>query len=80
MIKQLKQIHSLTNQEIADLCHVSIHTVNSWLKPPTSKSHNKCPLVCIELAYRKCGEQLPPEFEERRMKDLASRLPYPYKC
>jgi transposase len=39
----------LTRQAGADLLHVSIDTVNAWLKPETSKSSNPVPMWAIEL-------------------------------
>jgi DNA-binding transcriptional regulator YiaG len=39
----------LTRAAAAELLHVSVDTVNAWLKPESSKSSNPVPLWAIEL-------------------------------
>jgi DNA-binding XRE family transcriptional regulator len=41
--------NELTRADAAELLHVSVHTMNAWLKPEASKSSNPVPLWAIEL-------------------------------
>ena len=54
-LKALIAGHELTRQEAADLLAVSIHTVDSWLKPPSSTSHNRVSAQTVELLRLKLG-------------------------
>jgi DNA-binding transcriptional MerR regulator len=38
-LRKLMKDHKLNRKEVAELCDVSIHTVNAWLLPAHSKSH-----------------------------------------
>ena len=49
--------YNLTRVAAADLLHVSIDTVNAWLKPATSKSSNPVPLWALELLAFKMKEK-----------------------
>lgn len=51
----------LSRARLAELCRVSPHTVDAWLKPPTSRSHNRAPDMAVELLCLKLGRPLPPE-------------------
>lgn len=53
--------HDLSRDHVADLLHVSRHTVDAWLKPETSKSSNPAPLWAIELLIYKTGG-VPPVY------------------
>lgn len=39
----------ITRERAAEILGVSQHTIDSWLKPETSKSHNRCPHWAVEL-------------------------------
>lgn len=41
--------NELTRAQTATLLHVSVDTVNAWLKPESSKSSNPVPMWAIEL-------------------------------
>jgi transposase len=47
----------LTRADAAEMLHVSIDTVNAWLKPETSKSSNPAPLWAIELLGYKLNDK-----------------------
>lgn len=54
----------LTNRAAAELLHVSVHTVDAWMKPETSKSANPVPAWAPELlAYK---TRVPLELAQRR--------------
>ena len=38
-LRTLMKAHNLNRKEVAELCDVSIHTVNAWLLPQHSKAH-----------------------------------------
>jgi hypothetical protein len=57
----LKASPPLTYKQAAALCRVSLFTVKSWLKPPSSKSHSEPPDMAVELLYLKLKLDLPPE-------------------
>lgn len=38
-LRKLMADHKLLRKEVADLCGVTIHTVNAWLLPPHAKAH-----------------------------------------
>lgn len=48
--------NGLTRQDLADMLHISIDTVNAWLKPETSKSSNPVPLWALELVGYKLAK------------------------
>lgn len=49
----------LSTQQTADLLHVSVDTVKSWLKPATSKSAYPTPLWAVELLRYKIFDRMP---------------------
>jgi DNA-directed RNA polymerase specialized sigma24 family protein len=56
---QLKAIiteHGLKRREVADLCRVSLHTVNSWLSTDKSKARRACPDMAVELLRMKLND------------------------
>jgi hypothetical protein len=57
LMKDIIAEHELSRADIADLCHVSIDTVNAWLKPETSKSSNPTPQWAIELIGYKLNDR-----------------------
>lgn len=54
-LKSIIKEAGLTRLQAAGLLHVSIETLHAWLKPPTSKSSNPCPLWAVELLGFKAG-------------------------
>ena len=46
---EILEDHDLRRSDVAELLHVSTHTVASWTKPETSKSSSAVPLWAIEL-------------------------------
>ena len=48
-LRRIKAAHNLTQQQIATLVGVSIHTVNQWFKPTTTKNHRSPGPCCLEL-------------------------------
>lgn len=48
-LKQLKEGHKLTRQQLADLAMVPLPTMNNWLLPTTSKASRPCPDNIVEL-------------------------------
>jgi hypothetical protein len=48
-LRKFMHSNELNKQRVADLCHVSVYAVHSWLKPETSKSSNPTPQWAIEL-------------------------------
>jgi len=58
-LKQLMTDHSLTEAMVADALHVSPSTIQSWLKPDTSKSARNVPAMAIELLEIKLGNIRP---------------------
>lgn len=46
----------ITRERAAELIGVSQHTIDSWLKPRTSRSHNRCPMWAVELLKAETGE------------------------
>ena len=49
--------NGLTRAKAAELLHVSVDTVNAWLKPETSKSSNPVPHWARELLEYKLNDQ-----------------------
>ena len=45
----LRDKHSINRPQIATMCGVSVHTVNSWFNPPTSKNSNPMPDKMLRL-------------------------------
>lgn len=52
----------ITRAEAADATRVSLHTLNAWLKPSTSKSANPAPLWAVELICLKHSLPMPEVF------------------
>lgn len=48
----------VSREEVAEALRVSIHTVNSWLKPATSKSSSPTPMWAVELFRFKFAHRL----------------------
>ena len=48
-LKRIIDKHELTRRQVAEVCKVSIYTVNNWLLPDDSKGHRDCPAMAIEL-------------------------------
>lgn len=55
--------HDLNAETVARMVRVSPHTVRAWLKPSTSKSHNRAPETAAVLLYLLLGEPLPRELD-----------------
>ncbi len=51
-MKQLMKDYGLTRKKTADLMELPENTIDSWLKPDTSKSHR--PLPNREISFLKC--------------------------
>jgi hypothetical protein len=52
-LKALLKQHGVTRQQAADMLYVSIHTMDSWCTPSSSKKHNDMPLSSWELLLLK---------------------------
>ena len=52
----LRDKHNVNRPAIAKMCGVSIHTVNSWFNPPTSKNANNMPDKMLRLLRYEIGE------------------------
>jgi DNA-directed RNA polymerase specialized sigma24 family protein len=48
-LKAIKKEHKLSSKMVAKLIGVSVHTVNSWLCPATSKCSRTMPAPMLEL-------------------------------
>jgi len=48
--------HGLSKQDAANLLHVSVWTVDAWLKPSASKSSNPVPAWAPELIRYKMAD------------------------
>lgn len=49
LISQMAETRAEGVQWAADMLHVSVHTIDAWLKPETSKSSKEIPLWAVEL-------------------------------
>ena len=49
----------LTRAEAAEAVRVSVHTLEAWLKPMTSRSANPAPLWAVELICLKYSLPMP---------------------
>jgi hypothetical protein len=47
-LRSLMQANGLNIQAVAAHLDVSEHTVHAWTKPPSSKSHVKCPKIRVD--------------------------------
>jgi hypothetical protein len=56
----------ITRDQAADLLYQSIHSINAWLKPATSKSSNPVPMWALELLALKTDQKL----SARKLKQL----------
>jgi transposase len=54
-LREIIDDHDLSRTDVSTMLGVSAHTVDSWLKPPTSKSHNRVSLQTVELLRLKLG-------------------------
>lgn len=61
LIRQVATEAGLSRARLAELCRVSPHTVDAWLKPTTSRSHCRPPDMAVELLYLKLRRPLPRE-------------------
>ena len=52
----LRDKNGITRPQIATMCGVSVHTVNSWFNPPTSKNSNPMPDKMLRLLRYEIGE------------------------
>lgn len=59
LLRRLMEEARLTRARTAEVLHVSVDTVHSWLKPPSSRSSNPVPLWAIELLALKRQLELP---------------------
>jgi hypothetical protein len=48
-LRQLIRDHQLTRARTAELCDASIHSVHSWLLPPSNKAHRNMPNTKLRL-------------------------------
>lgn len=48
-LREVIDTHHLPLKEVAELLHVSLDTVKSWLKPTSTRSSNTPPRMAIEL-------------------------------
>ena len=55
-LKALLKVSEITRQEACGFLYVSIHTMDSWCAPDTSKKHNDMPLAMWELLLLKLNE------------------------
>lgn len=55
LLREIMDANGLSRQDVADRLHQSIHTINAWLKPSTSKSSSPTPQWAIELLTYKCA-------------------------
>jgi len=46
-LKQLMDELQMDRESVAEALSVSVWAVEAWLKPPTSKSHRKCPSMAL---------------------------------
>jgi DNA-directed RNA polymerase specialized sigma24 family protein len=53
---QVVRDNNISRAELADILHVSPDTIDSWLKPATSKSSNPVPLWALELLDYKIAD------------------------
>jgi hypothetical protein len=60
MLRDLMEENGLSPQAVAELVHVSHHTVLSWLKNPTNLSAYAPKQGAIELLLYKIGDKPPP--------------------
>ena len=58
-LKSLIKGAGLSRQAVANLLWVSIHTLNSYLKPRGNASAHRVPPACVELLSLKTGQKLP---------------------
>jgi hypothetical protein len=49
------ELDAMVREKAAAILGVSPHTIKSWIKPPTSKSHHRCPAWAVELLKLKIG-------------------------
>lgn len=61
LIRDVAAEAGLSKAQLAELCRVSPHTVDAWLKPPTSRSHCRPPAMAVELLCLKLGREVPSE-------------------
>ena len=54
---KLMSKHQLTSQQVADLVHVSLSTVQKWRQTPGNVSHYEMPEGLLELLEIKTGEK-----------------------
>ena len=45
----IRDKHGINRPQIATMCGVSVHAVNSWFNPPTSKNSNPIPDKMLRL-------------------------------
>jgi len=59
LLRTLMQTANLTRAETANLLHISIPTIDAWLRPSTSKASNPTPLWAVELLAYKTRQKVP---------------------
>lgn len=52
--KQLIDELHMDRESVAEALSVSVWAVEAWLKPPTSKSHRKCPSMALTALRAIC--------------------------
>jgi DNA-binding transcriptional regulator YiaG len=56
-LQKARTAAGLTYAQAAEVIGVSVSTVHSWLKPPTSKSHHKCPKWAVDYLKLETGQE-----------------------
>jgi transcriptional regulator with XRE-family HTH domain len=56
-LRAIMRRHGLSVADVAALLCVSRHTVQSWLRPATSKAHRRMPAPMMELLLLKLRRQ-----------------------